>query len=226
MRDGCCQEYDPHRCARCPISRIEEAMSVNQPTTRGASGAATSLGATIRERRKALGLTLEELALRSGVSRATISKVERGDVTPTTPVLGRLAEALDISISQALGGQAKQRNLMVPSAVQPVFQEPGTGFWRRSLSPLYQGRGLDMVLNGLPPKARTGPFPSHKLGVEEHLYVVSGLLRVTLAHQTFELKAGDYLFYEADLPHAFENPGGAPCEYIIVIDSSKRQTGG
>jgi transcriptional regulator with XRE-family HTH domain len=201
-------------------------MPVDHAAARGDEPSRSPLGATIRERRKALGLTLEDLAARSGVSRATISKVERGDVTPTTPVLGRLAEALDISISQALGGRIKQRILAIPTASQPVFQEPGTGFWRRSLSPLYQGRGLDMVLNGLPPGTRTGPFPSHKAGVEEHLYVVSGHLRVTLAHQAFDLKSGDYLFYEADLPHAFENPGETPCEYVIVIDSSKRLSGG
>jgi transcriptional regulator with XRE-family HTH domain len=182
---------------------------------------ATELGRIIRERRKELGFTLEAVASRSGVSRATISKVERGDVTPTTAVLGKLAESLDLSISQALGGPLAQRQTRVPAEAQPVFVEPQSGFWRRSLSPLYQGRGVDFVLNGLPSRARTGPFPSHKPGVEEHLYVARGRLVVELDGVPVELKAGDYLFYEADRPHSFVNPDDEPCEYFIVIDSTK-----
>jgi transcriptional regulator with XRE-family HTH domain len=181
----------------------------------------SELGSSVRQRRHELGLTLEQLADRSGVSRATISKVERGDVTPTTVVLGKLAESLDISISQAIGGRKLQRSLRIPVSQQPVFSEPGSGFWRRSLSPLYQGKGLDVVLNGLPPHAQTGPFPSHKPGVEEHLYVIKGHLRLKLGDETYDLSAGDYMFYEADLPHLFSNPTNEPVEYFIVIDSTK-----
>ncbi|KAB2920479.1 MAG: helix-turn-helix transcriptional regulator [Hyphomicrobiaceae bacterium] len=166
-------------------------------------------------------LTLEQLAAKSGVSRAAISKIERGDSGASTPVLGKLAEALDLSISQLVGGPRGEPVLHIPRERQPVFVEGGTGFERRSLSPMYRGRGIDFVLNRLPPRAKTGPFPSHRQGVEEHLYVAKGRLKVTLEGNAHVLEAGDFLFYRGDLTHEFENLSNTTCEYFIVIDSTR-----
>ena len=182
---------------------------------------ATKLGDALKRRRLERNLTLEQLSARSGVSRAAISKIERGDSGASTPVLGKLAEALDLSISQLLGGPRSEPVLHIPRDKQPVFVEEATGFERRSLSPMYLGRGIDFVLNRLPPKAKTGPFPSHREGVEEHLYVTKGRLKVTLADDEYVLEAGDFLFYRGDLNHTFENLANTVCEYFIVIDSTR-----
>jgi len=180
-----------------------------------------SLGPALRRRRQERKLTLQQLAELSGVSRAAISKIERGESAASTPVLGKLAEALDLSISQLIGGPRKEHTFHIPSAAQPVFREEITGFERRSLSPLFLGRGVDFVLNRLPPRAKTGPFPSHRHGVEEHLYVTKGRLKVMLEEDEYVLEAGDFLFYQADRRHSFENLTGRICEYFIVIDSTR-----
>lgn len=180
------------------------------------------LGDALRLRRQERRLTLDQLARRSGVSRAAISKIERGESGASTTVLGRLAEALDLSISQLIGsGQAGRRVVHIRADQQPVFREDRSGFERRSLSPLYLGRGVDFVLNRLPPRARTGPFPSHRIGVEEQLYLIKGRLKVSLDGTDYVLKAGDFLFYQGDLDHTFENLSGTVCEYFIVIDSTR-----
>jgi transcriptional regulator with XRE-family HTH domain len=179
------------------------------------------LGDALKRRRQEQQLTLEQLAAKSGVSRAAISKIERGDSGASTPVLGKLAEALDLSISQLVGGPQSEPVLFIPHDRQPSFVEAETGFERRSLSPLYLGRGIDFVLNRLPPHARTGPFPSHRPGVEEHLYVTKGKLKVTLNGEEHLLKPGDFLFYRGDMSHTFENLSGTACEYFIVIDSTR-----
>lgn len=181
----------------------------------------SKLGEALRHRRQERRLTLDQLAEKSGVSRAAISKIERGDSSASTTALGKLSEALDLSISQLIGGHSGDRVLHIPEGKQPVFREETSGFERRSLSPLYLGRGIDFVLNRLPPKARTGPFPSHRRGVEEHLYVTRGRLKVTLDGKDHVLKAGDFLFYRGDLDHTFENLSDAVCEYFIVIDSTR-----
>jgi transcriptional regulator with XRE-family HTH domain len=181
----------------------------------------SKLGETLRQRRIGQKLTLEQLSAKSGVSRAAISKIERGDSGATTPVLGKLAEALDLSISQLLGGQRSEPVLRISRDRQPVFVEEASGFERRSLSPMYLGRGIDFVLNRLPPKAKTGPFPSHRQGVEEHLYVMKGRLKVTLDGEEHILESGDFLFYRGDLSHTFENMAASTCEYFIVIDSTR-----
>jgi transcriptional regulator with XRE-family HTH domain len=179
------------------------------------------LGDALKRRRQEQKLTLDQLAAKSGVSRAAISKIERGDSGASTPVLGKLAEALDLSISQLVGGPRSEPVLHIPHDRQPTFHEEKTGFERRSLSPLYLGRGIDFVLNRLPPGAKTGPFPSHRQGVEEHLYVARGKLKVTLNGEEHVLKQGDFLFYRGDMSHTFENLANSPCEYFIVIDSTR-----
>lgn len=181
----------------------------------------SKLGEALKRRRLEQDLTLEQLSTKSGVSRAAISKIERGDSGASTPVLGKLAEALDLSISQLVGGPRSEPVLHIPRNKQPLFVEEETGFERRSLSPLYLGRGIDFVVNSLPPKAKTGPFPSHRQGVEEHLYVTKGRLKVTLDGEVHVLEAGDFLFYRGDLSHMFENLAGTTCEYFIVIDSTR-----
>lgn len=102
----------------------------------------SKLGDALKRRRQEQKLTLEQLSEKSGVSRAAISKIERGDSSASTPVLGRLAEALDLSISQLIGGRRGEPVLHVPRMGQPVFTEESTGFERRSLSPMYLGRGI------------------------------------------------------------------------------------
>ena len=181
----------------------------------------SKLGEALKRRRREQQLTIEQLATRSGVSRAAISKIERGDSGASTPVLGKLAEALDLSISQLVGGISSKPVLRIPRDRQPVFVEEASGFERRSLSPMHLGRGVDFVLNRLPPKAKTGPFPSHRQGVEEHLYVTKGRLKVTLDGDEHVLESGDFLFYRGDQNHTFENLANSACEYFIVIDSTR-----
>lgn len=180
-----------------------------------------SLGNRLNSERQKHDLTIDALANKSGVSRSMISKVERGEAQPTTSVLGKLAEALDLSISQLLGGPEVTGTLVVRDNDQPRFREDDSGFERRSLSPLYRGRGIDLVLNTLPGKTRTGPFPSHRAGVEEHLWVQSGSMTVEVGEERYQLQAGDFLFYPADREHSFVNDADAPTTFIIAIDSTK-----
>lgn len=180
-----------------------------------------SLGTRLNTERRTHKLTIDALANKSGVSRSMISKVERGEAQPTTSVLGKLAEALDLSISQLVGGPEVTGTLVVRESDQPRFREESSGFERRSLSPLYRGRGIDLVLNALPPKTRTGPFPSHRAGVEEHLWVQSGNLIVEVGDERHALNAGDFLFYPADREHSFVNEVDTPAVFLIAVDSTK-----
>ncbi len=198
---------------------ISDVSPPNQPEAIVAQP--SKLGDALKRRRAERKLTLAQLAARSGVSRAAISKIERGESPSSTSTLGRLAEALDLSISQLVGGTRREPVLHIRRERQPSFVEDYTGFERRSLSPMYSGRGIDFVLNKLPAKAKTGPFPSHREGVEEHLYVTKGRLKVTLEDTPHIVEAGDFLFYRGDLSHSFENVGSAVCEYLIVIDSTR-----
>ena len=98
------------------------------------SNADTALATRLRLEREARGWTLADLATRSGVSKAMLSKIERGEASPTAALLGRLSGAYGLTISQ-LFARAEQGGQLARAADQPVWMDPATGFIRRSLSP-------------------------------------------------------------------------------------------
>src|SRR5215210_6659782 len=112
-----------------------------------ASGATTAvdavssgrLGERVRELRRGRNLTLDELAELSGVSRAMISKLERGEKNPTLVVAAKLAEGLDITLSTLAGMEEWREVIIVPRLYRIVMATPETGFERQLLSPNFVG---------------------------------------------------------------------------------------
>ena len=165
-------------------------------------------------------LTLEELAERSGVSRAMLSKVERGEKNPTLVVAAKLAEGLGVPLSRLLGVEERRGVVVVPRDRRPVMRDPETGFERQRLSPNFGGRGVEFVRNVVPEGSTSGEFPPHRRGVEEYVVVEKGRLRAVLAGEEYLLEEGDSLYFEADVAHGFDNAGEGPCSYYLVIVST------
>src|SRR5919109_514002 len=112
------------------------------------------LAERIRAEREARGWSLEELATRSAVSRAMISKLERGESSPTAALLGRLSAAFGLTLSQLLA-RAEQgaARLLNREAEQERWRDPDTGFERRALTPPGSTAPLELVWGELPSKA-------------------------------------------------------------------------
>ena len=178
------------------------------------------LGVRVKELRKEAGLTLDELAGRSGVSRAMISKLERGEKNPTLVIAARLAEGLGVSLSRLAGVEDRREVVLVPKERRMVLRDPETGFERQSLSPTFAGRGVEFLRNVVPEGSTSGDFPAHRKGVEEHIVVEKGELMATLGGEEYLLREGDALFFEADVPHRFDNAGRGECAYYLVISSA------
>jgi transcriptional regulator with XRE-family HTH domain len=177
------------------------------------------LGGRVRELRRGRGLTLEELAELSGVSRAMISKLERGEKNPTLVVAAKLAEGLGVTLSRLAGTEERREVSVVPRERRMVMRDPETGFERQLLSPNFVGRGIEFIRNEIPEGSTSGEFPPHRRGVEEHIVVERGSLRVILDGEEYLLREGDALYFEADVTHRFDNAGEGECSYYLVISS-------
>lgn len=179
----------------------------------------------LRQLRASRRLALRDAEAATGVSRSMLSKIERGRASPTTMVLGKIAEGFGISISQLLGGPSagrKHRAVVLRRSKQAVFRDSRSGFERRSLSPVGRGRGVDLVVNVLPPGKSSGTFPPHAPGVEETLAVSSGRLWLYLDGRRIALSAGESVFYRANVGHRFKNPSStARAVFYIAIDNTK-----
>ena len=178
------------------------------------------LGVRVKDLRRERGFTLEELAGRAGVSRAMISKLERGEKNPTLVIAARLAEGRGVSLSRLAGVEERREVVVTPRERRMVLRDPETGFERQSLSPTFAGRGVEFVRNVVPEGSTSGDFPAHRKGVEEHIVVEKGELRATLGAEEYVLREGDALYFEADVPHRFDNAGRGECAYYLVISSA------
>jgi transcriptional regulator with XRE-family HTH domain len=196
---------------------------MNDGTTRGrgvveevSSG---RVGGRVRALRRERGWTLELLAERSGVSRAMISKLERGEKNPTLVVAAKVAEGLGVSLSQLVGIEERREVVVVPRGRRMLMRDPETGFERQLLSPSFGGRGVEFIRNVVPEGSTSGEFPPHRRGVEEYVVVEKGHLRAVLGGEEYLLDEGDAAYFEADVAHRFDNAGEGECSYYLVIDS-------
>ena len=178
------------------------------------------LGARIKDLRRRRGLTLDDLAERAGVSRAMISKVERGEKNPTLVVTAKVAEGLGVTISELLRVEERREIVVIPRERRMTVRDPETGFERQLLSPTFGGRGVEFVRNVVPRGSTSGKFPPHRRGVEEHVVVEKGRLRAVVGGEEHLLEAGDALYFEADVSHRFDNAGDGECSYYHVIVST------
>jgi transcriptional regulator with XRE-family HTH domain len=180
------------------------------------------LGERVRALRRERGWTLEMLAERSGVSRAMISKLERGEKNPTLVVAAKVAEGLGMNLSQLIGVEEKRKVVVVPRERRMTMRDPETGFERQLLSPSLGGRGVEFMRYVVPENSTSGELPPHRRGVEEYVVVERGRLRAVLGGEEYVLEEGDAAYFEADVAHRFDNAGVGECSYYLVIDSKGR----
>lgn len=177
------------------------------------------LGERVRTMRRGAGLTLDELAERAGVSRAMLSKVERGEKNPTLVVAARISEGLSVTLTQLIETEKRGSVVVIPRAGRRVMRDPETGFERQAIAPDPGGRGVELVYNVVPEGSTSGEFPPHRKGVEAYVVVERGRLRAVLGSEEHVLETGDAVYFEADVPHRFDNAGEGECGYYLVIDS-------
>jgi transcriptional regulator with XRE-family HTH domain len=181
--------------------------------------AAARLAARLRAEREARGWSIAELAERSGVSRAMISKVERAEASPTAALLGRLSGPFGLTLSALL---ARAEALVAGGVVarradQAQWQDPGTGYLRRMVSP--PGAEPEVVRVELPPLARV-PYPaaSYTLLRGQCIWLLEGALLFHEGAVTHELAPGDCLALGPPADCMYENPSPTQaCHYVVVV---------
>lgn len=175
----------------------------------------------LKERRKELNLSLQKLAELSGVSVSMISRTERAEVTPSTSVLSRLVNALDLSFAGLMGSQSTEDIVVLRAGEQPVLEDKNNHFTRTCLSPILPGRGIDVVKVNLGAFSGSGELVAHNQPVKEYIYVLEGSLEVTVGETVSLLIKGDSMFYAAKVRHGFYNPAETECEFLLVIDGKQ-----
>ncbi|MYT74575.1 MULTISPECIES: helix-turn-helix domain-containing protein [unclassified Streptomyces] len=177
----------------------------------------TRLGARLSELRAERGWSLGELADRSGVSRSTLSRAERAEISPTAALLNRLCAVYGRTMSQLLSEVESAPAQVVRAADQPVWRDEASGFLRRSVSPPLAGLRAEIVEGTLEPYGDIAYDRPPVPGLEQHIWVLDGLLDLTVQSVTHRLAAGDCLRFRLWGPTHFHCPGPEPVRYALMV---------
>ena len=175
------------------------------------------LGLKLKAARVHHGWTLDDLSGRSGVSRAMISRIERGESSPTAALLVRLGSGLGLSLSALLEEDAGSGPLARRDA-QPLWRDPASGYLRRNVSPRGTGSGFEIVEVELPAGAEVRlDNATGAAALDQQIWVLRGRLDLTVEGVRHELAEGDCLQMHLRGPIIYRNPGDAPVRYTVIL---------
>lgn len=175
----------------------------------------------LKEERARRGWSLDALAVRAGVSRAMLSKIERGVSVPTTVLLARVGDALGVGLTSLMRpAPPAGRQPVSRLAAQAQWTDPATGYTRRIVSPAEHDGDVEVVAVELPPAARVAFPAAASLHVEGKLVLLQGRLLLEAGSEAWALEPGDCARLSIHRAHALHNPGDTPARYLVVTRPS------
>jgi transcriptional regulator with XRE-family HTH domain len=177
------------------------------------------LAQRLRLERDSRGWSLAELAERSGVSKATISKIERAEASPTAVVLVRLATAFDLTLAGLLLRAEGEGKRLSHAGEQPVWRDPETGYVRRQVF-ARPDHPVEIVEVELPARQQVTLPASSFARIRQLVWVRSGSLVISEMGERHALGAGDCLGFGPPADTTFANETSAPCVYVIALARS------
>ncbi|MBX2856645.1 MAG: XRE family transcriptional regulator [Rhodobacteraceae bacterium] len=167
--------------------------------------------------RQESGLTLEEVAAVSGVSRATLSRIERGQTSPTAHVLGRLCACYRVTMSEMLIALEGDQPKLIPRTDAAVWTDLKTGFTRTAISPPAEGYAVELVWAELPAGQTIAYSDPPSPGMEQHVVMFEGALRLTLGEAEHTLQPLDCMRMKLTTQISFHNPGPGAAQYLVTV---------
>jgi transcriptional regulator with XRE-family HTH domain len=176
------------------------------------------IGTRIRELRSDKGLTLDALAERADVSRAMLSRIERGESSPTAQLMNKVCGGLGITLSILFAETDTPKSPLSRHGSQPTWRDPATRYLRREVSPSARSSSIDIVEVEFPP-GRSVTFDSMRMpNVEQQVWVLDGTLEMDVGGETHRLGKGDCLAVHLGQRLVYRNPTRRQVRYAVVLN--------
>lgn len=176
-----------------------------------------AIGANLHRERKRRQLSLDELSEASQVSKAMLSQIETGKVNPTVAVLWKITQALGVDFDALLkSGSGDMRRFEVNRGNQITSLMTRSGTLFRVISPVSMANELEFYHVTQEPGC-THHSAGHLPGTEELIAVLKGTIKVNAGDNEAELRKGDFLAFEADLPHSVTTISAGKSEFQMVV---------
>jgi len=176
------------------------------------------VGTRIRELRAQQGLTLDALAERAEVSRAMLSRIERGESSPTAQLMNKVCSGLGITLSILFAEADTSKSPLSRRDSQTTWRDPATRYLRREVSPSGKASSIDIVEVEFPP-GRSVTFDNMRMPqVEQQVWVLDGTLEMDVGGETYRLGAGDCLAMHLGQPLVFRNRTRRQVRYAVILN--------
>jgi transcriptional regulator with XRE-family HTH domain len=173
------------------------------------------IGANLAEIRRQRGLSLEKVAEMSGVSKAMVSQIERGESNPTVATLWKVALGLKLSFSELITEKRAHVEVVRSADVPPVVDD-AAGVKIFPLFPFEQDRHFEIFLATLDPSASHASDP-HATHSEEYIFITEGAIEIIVGSAAYRLATGDAIHTRADKPHFYRNLADKPVHFLNII---------
>jgi transcriptional regulator with XRE-family HTH domain len=219
---------DPLADAVMEEVRAERLDSMRGPDSPEGRELGRAVGANVARHRLRSGLALEAVAARSGIRAELLEKLETGKAVPSLRAVWHLATALEVPFGALL------ENTILGEASNPDFRIQRRDRGRVITDAAGEFRSRVLFLEGDPrtpevyemtlaPGCREDAM-AHARDTYEHIVVVGGSLVVRSGDKEARLERGDTLFFRADQPHSYQNPGDEPAIAHLVMQYAARQS--
>lgn len=174
----------------------------------------------IKEKRKAKGITIQELADKAEVSKGLISQIENNRTVPSLLVLINIIRALNLDMNEFFNeiGQEQQSSKIIikQEASYQVFEkEAAKGFlYKRVLTRSVKNYPVDIVILELKKGARRAQMV--KTDAYEYKYIIQGKVEYQVENEKYILNTGDSLFFDGRLGHKPANIGEEDAKILVV----------
>jgi transcriptional regulator with XRE-family HTH domain len=175
------------------------------------------LASRLAELRVAQGWSLDELARRTGISRSTLSRLERAEMSPTAALLGKLCAVYQRTMSRLLAEVESEAPRIVSAQEQAVWRDEASGFTRRSVSPPHPGLRGEVVEAILRPGADISYDDPPVPGLEQHVWVLHGAVEITDGDHVYRVRQGDCVRFRLWGASRFRCVGDEPVRYALLL---------
>lgn len=170
--------------------------------------------ALLRAVRRQRGLTLEQLADQTGLTKSYLSKIERGQSTPSIAVALKVARALDVDVARLFSDDTTAEMITVDRARDRGA--PAGGRYHALATPLL-GKSMSPFVVRPMQIASDDPHPEHP--GQEFVFVHAGSVELEYGDQTITLDAGDSAYFHATVDHKLRSIGPGPAEVVVVTNA-------
>lgn len=165
--------------------------------------------------RRMRGMTLDDMASATGVSKSMLGQIEREDCGLSVATLWKITTGLKISFTSLMKEEHTQTEIIDNKSVTPLTNGQSS-FRLYPVFPTEMGRNFEILYIELDPGAESSSEP-HELGTEEFTLVYEGTLTLTVDKEIFQVPAGHSIHYSGDVTHRYANCGNSLLRLCMIV---------